>query len=66
MRALAHTQFPYLSLFFLLQCCPAGIFRGGYEIMVRSKFALADGVTMQLTVRTTHEEVAELVTSVIG
>lgn len=44
----------------------AGIFRGGHEIMVRSKLALADGVTMQLTVRSTLEAVADLVTSAIG
>lgn len=28
--------------------------------------ALADGVTMQLTVRSTNEDVADLVTSAIG
>ncbi|KAG4079919.1 hypothetical protein HA402_006231 [Bradysia odoriphaga] len=44
----------------------SGTFRGGHDILVRSKLALSDGVTMQLTVRSTHEEVAELVTSAIG
>ncbi|TMW43544.1 hypothetical protein DOY81_011375 [Sarcophaga bullata] len=39
---------------------------GGAEILVRSKLALADGVTMQLTVRTTEPDVAELVTAAIG
>lgn len=43
-----------------------GTFRGGAEILVRAKLALADGVTMQLTVRTTYPEVAELVTAAIG
>lgn len=44
----------------------SGTFRGGAEILVRAKLALADGVTMQLTVRTTYPEVAELVTAAIG
>lgn len=44
----------------------AGLFRTGHEVLVRAKLALADGVTMQLTVRSTHNEVAELVTSTIG
>ncbi|XP_067619303.1 coatomer subunit gamma [Eurosta solidaginis] len=44
----------------------SGVFRGGVDILVRSKLALSDGVTMQLTVRTTDPDVAELVTSAIG
>ncbi|XP_060527742.1 coatomer subunit gamma [Cylas formicarius] len=44
----------------------AGIFRGGVDILVRAKLALADGVTMQLTVRSTDEGVAELITSAVG
>lgn len=43
-----------------------GTFRGGAEILVRSKLALSDGVSMQLTVRTTDPDVAELVTAAIG
>ncbi|KAL0280673.1 UNVERIFIED_CONTAM: hypothetical protein PYX00_001898 [Menopon gallinae] len=43
-----------------------GIFRGGHQILVRSKLALSDGVTMQLTIRSTDPDVAELVTSAIG
>lgn len=43
-----------------------GIFRGGYEILVRAKLALADGVTMQLTVRSADEEISELITSAVG
>lgn len=53
-------------MFFFLLFYPTGIFRGGHEILVRSKLALADGVTMQLTVRSTHEDVADIVTSTIG
>lgn len=34
--------------------------------MVRSKLAISDGVTMQLTVRATDPDIAELVTSTIG
>ncbi|KAK7862012.1 hypothetical protein R5R35_002151 [Gryllus longicercus] len=44
----------------------AGVFRGGHEVLVRAKLALAEGVTMQLTVRSTDPDVAELVTSTIG
>ncbi|KAI9584817.1 coatomer subunit gamma isoform X2 [Glossina fuscipes] len=44
----------------------SGTFRGGAEILVRAKLALSEGVTMQLTVRTTDSDVAELVTAAIG
>ncbi|EFA09678.1 coatomer subunit gamma [Tribolium castaneum] len=44
----------------------AGMFRGGIDILVRAKLALADGVTMQLTVRSTDGDVAELITSTVG
>lgn len=43
-----------------------GTFRGGHEILLRAKLALSDGVAMQLTVRSTSSEVAELVSSAIG
>ncbi|KAK3920493.1 Coatomer subunit gamma-2 [Frankliniella fusca] len=44
----------------------AGVFRGGHDVLVRAKLALADGVTMQLTVRASNPDVAELVTSAVG
>ncbi|KAG8228025.1 hypothetical protein J437_LFUL003661 [Ladona fulva] len=45
----------------------SGIFRGGYEVLVRAKLALiGDGVTMQLTVRSTSHDVAELITLTVG
>lgn len=43
-----------------------GVFRGGAEVLLRAKLALADGVTMQLTVRSTDSDVAEVVSSAIG
>lgn len=43
-----------------------GIFRGGFDILVRAKLVLADGVTMKLTVKATNADVAELITSVVG
>lgn len=46
--------------------CRAGMFRGGHDVLVRAKLALGDGVTMQLTVRSSDSDVAELVTSAIG
>ncbi|XP_054289382.1 coatomer subunit gamma-like [Macrosteles quadrilineatus] len=44
----------------------AGVFRGGYQVLVRAKLALGDGVTMQLTVRSTEPQVADLITSTVG
>nr|CAD7445189.1 unnamed protein product [Timema bartmani] len=41
----------------------AGLFRGGHDVLLRAKLALGDGVTMQLTVRSTDPDIAELVTS---
>lgn len=52
----------HLFLFYFI----SGVFRGGHEVLLRAKLALAEGVTMQLTVRTTNAEIAELVTSAIG
>lgn len=46
--------------------CVLGIFRGGAEILVVAKLALTDGITMFLTVRSTDQSVAELITSTIG
>ncbi|CAG9862394.1 unnamed protein product [Phyllotreta striolata] len=44
----------------------SGVFRGGIDILVRAKLALADGVTMQLTVRSPDDSIAELITSSVG
>merc|ERR1719270_2984484 len=44
----------------------SGVFRGGFEVLVRAKLALSDGVNMQLTVRSQDPDVSELVTSTIG
>ncbi|XP_012265620.2 coatomer subunit gamma [Athalia rosae] len=45
----------------------AGIFRGGKEVLARARLALADSqVTMQLSVRSSDPDVAELVTSSVG
>ncbi|CAH0555229.1 unnamed protein product [Brassicogethes aeneus] len=44
----------------------AGVYRGGYEVLVRAKLALSEGVTMQLTVRSADAEVAELITATVG
>nr|CAD7596228.1 unnamed protein product [Timema genevievae] len=44
----------------------AGLFRGGHDVLLRAKLALGDGVTMQLTVRSTDPDIAELVTSAVG
>ena len=44
----------------------AGVFTGGHKTLVRAKLALADGVTMQLTVRSTDPMTSEIVVSAIG
>lgn len=43
-----------------------GMFRGGHDVLVRAKLALAEGVTMQITVRAPSQEIAELITSALG
>ncbi|XP_030370658.1 coatomer subunit gamma [Scaptodrosophila lebanonensis] len=44
----------------------SGNFRGGAEVLVRAKLALSEGVTLNLTVRSTDQDVAELITAAIG
>ncbi|BFF92658.1 coatomer subunit gamma [Drosophila madeirensis] len=44
----------------------SGTFRGGVEVLVRAKLALSEGVTLNLTVRSTDQDVAELITAAIG
>lgn len=44
----------------------AGVYRGGIDVLVRSKLALKNGVTMQLTVRSSDPTVSEVVMSAIG
>ncbi|KAL3269215.1 hypothetical protein HHI36_008297 [Cryptolaemus montrouzieri] len=44
----------------------AGVYRGGIDILVKAKLALADGVNMQLKVKSTQEEVADLIISAVG
>lgn len=44
----------------------AGVFSGGHKTLVRAKLALSEGVTMQLTVRSTSSDTSEVVVSAIG
>ncbi|XP_066913900.1 coatomer subunit gamma-2-like [Clytia hemisphaerica] len=44
----------------------AGVYRGGIDVMVRSRLALKDGVTMHLTVRSQDPIVSEVVMSAVG
>ena len=44
----------------------AGVYRGGCDVMVRSRLALKDGVTMHLTVRSKDPVVSEVVMSAVG
>lgn len=56
----------YFTLVFTITF--TGVFRGGFEVLVRSKLALSPegGVTMQLSVRSGDPEVSELVASAVG
>ncbi|KAM8974095.1 coatomer subunit gamma-2 isoform 3-T3 [Pelodytes ibericus] len=44
----------------------SGVYRGGHDVLVRSKLALADGVTMQVTVRSTDETPADVILASVG
>jgi coatomer protein complex subunit gamma len=44
----------------------AGMFRGGIEVLARAKLVLSDEVNLQLTVRSSDETVAELITASVG
>lgn len=43
-----------------------GVYRGGYDVMARAKLVLRDGVTMQLTVRSSDPDAAQVITSAVG
>uniref|UniRef100_A0AAY5EV87 Coatomer subunit gamma n=1 Tax=Electrophorus electricus TaxID=8005 RepID=A0AAY5EV87_ELEEL len=44
----------------------AGVFRGGHDVLVRARLALADGVTMQVTVRSVDENVVDVILASVG
>lgn len=44
----------------------SGVFRGGHDVLVRARLALADGVTMQVTVRSTEETVVDVILASVG
>ena len=45
----------------------AGVYRGGHDILVRSKLALGDeGVNMQITVRSTDAYASEVIATAVG
>uniref|UniRef100_H2YIY7 Coatomer subunit gamma n=1 Tax=Ciona savignyi TaxID=51511 RepID=H2YIY7_CIOSA len=44
----------------------AGVYRGGHDVLARAKLVLKDGVTMQLTVRSSDAEAARVVTSAVA
>jgi coatomer protein complex subunit gamma len=44
----------------------AGVFRGGHDVLVRAKLAAAEGVTMQMTVRSTDANVSQVIASAIA
>ncbi|XP_069717448.1 coatomer subunit gamma-2 [Phaenicophaeus curvirostris] len=44
----------------------AGVYRGGCDVLVRSRLALADGVTMQVTVRSKEETPGDVILASVG
>ncbi|XP_076814835.1 coatomer subunit gamma-2-like isoform X1 [Clavelina lepadiformis] len=44
----------------------AGVYRGGHSVLARAKLVLKDGVTMQLTVRSSDDVAAQVITSAVG
>jgi len=44
----------------------AGVYVGGHTVLARARLAFDDGVTLQLAVRCTDEEVCTLVASAVG
>merc|ERR1712113_326796 len=44
----------------------SGMFRGGFEVLVRAKLALSDGVAMQLTVRSQDQAVSEIMATAVA
>ncbi|XP_067861280.1 coatomer subunit gamma-2 [Heptranchias perlo] len=44
----------------------AGVFRGGYDVLVRARLAMADGVTMQVTVRSEAETAVDVILVSVG
>lgn len=44
----------------------AGVYRGGHDVLARAKLVLKDGVTMQLTVRSSDLVAAQVITSAVG
>ncbi|XP_066283814.1 coatomer subunit gamma-2-like isoform X2 [Branchiostoma lanceolatum] len=44
----------------------AGVYRGGHDVLVRARLALDDGITMQITVRSTDETAAEVISASVG
>jgi coatomer protein complex subunit gamma len=44
----------------------SGVYRGGHDVLVRSRLALSDAVTMNLTVRSTDPHVSEVIASAVG
>lgn len=47
-------------------CFLSGVFRGGHDVLVRARLALADGVTMQVTVRSSEETVVDVILASVG
>ncbi len=45
----------------------AGIYRGGHDVLVKSKLAFNDGgVAMQLTIRSTDSSVPQVIAQAVG
>lgn len=46
--------------------CSPGVFRGGHDLLVRSRLVLTDTVTMQVTARSTEELPVDVIMASVG
>lgn len=45
---------------------PPGVFRGGHDLLVRSRLVLTDTVTMQVTARSSEELPVDVIMASVG
>lgn len=67
--AVARPLSPALQPTLALRACflsLAGVFRGGHDILVRSRLLLLDTVTMQVTARSSEELPVDIVLASVG
>lgn len=64
-NCISQSLFGVLNMVFLTFFL-SGVYRGGYDLLVRSRLALADGVTMQVTVRSKEGTPVDVILASVG